>query len=86
MTTTPTRAKRTETARELAKRFGVSPRTIQRTVAQSREDYLNEAAERRTRIWALREEGLSMRAIAEREGITVGAVHYALNHGERPTP
>lgn len=79
---TPTRAKRTQTARELAERFGVSPRTIQRTVAQSREDYLNEAAERRARIRAMREEGLTMRAIAEREAITVGTVHYALNRPE----
>lgn len=80
MSSTPTRAKRNGTARELAERFGVSPRTIQRTVAQSREDYLNEAAQRRARIRALRAEGLSMRTIAEREGVTVGAVHYALNH------
>lgn len=79
MSTTPTRAKRTQTARELAERFGVSPRTIQRTVAQSREDYLNEAAQRRARIRALRTEGLSMRAIAERESVTVGTVHYAIH-------
>lgn len=79
MSSTPTRAKRTQTARELADRFGVSVRTIQRTVAQPREDYLADAAARRERIHAMRAEGLSMRAIAEREGVTVGAVHYALH-------
>lgn len=82
MTSTPTRAKRQQTARELAERFGVSKRTIQRTVAQSRTDYLAEAAARHERIRALRAEGLSMRAIAATEGITVGAVHYAI-HKER---
>lgn len=85
MSTTPTRAKRSQTARELAERFGVSPRTIQRTVSQTREDYLNEAAQRRARIRALRAEGLSMRAIAEREGVTVGTVHYSL-HKEDQQP
>jgi transposase len=77
--TEPTRAKRKKTARELAERFGVHPSTIRRTVAQSREDYLSEAAERHARIHALRAQGLSMRAIAEREGITPGAVHYAIH-------
>lgn len=82
MTDTPMRVRRNKTARELAEKFGVSPRTIQRMVAQSREDYLNQAAERRSRIRALRAEGLSMRAIAEREGITPGAVHYALSKSD----
>ncbi len=79
MTSIPTRAKRTQTARELAERFGVSTRTIQRTVAQPREEYLAEAAQRRARIRSMRDGDMTMRAIAEREGITVGAVHYALH-------
>ena len=79
MNSTPTRAKRAQTARELADRFGVSTRTIQRTVAQPRDEYLEEAAQRHARIRALRAEGLTMRAIAEREGVTVGTVHYALH-------
>lgn len=76
----PTRAKRKQSARVLAERFGVHPTTIRRTVAQSREDYLTEAAERRARIRAWRAEGLSMRAIAVKEGVTPGAVHWALHH------
>lgn len=82
MSSTPTRAKRQQTARELAERFGVSKRTIQRTVAQSRDDYLAEAAARHERIRAMRAEGLTMRAIAEREGVTVGTVHYAIHKDE----
>lgn len=79
MTAEPMRVKRNKTARELADKFGVSPRTIQRMAAQSREDYLAEAAARHERIRALRAEGLSMRAIAKREGVTARAVHYAIH-------
>lgn len=83
MNSTPTRAKRAQTARELASRFDVSTRTIQRTVSQPREEYLADAA-RRERIRAMRAKGLSMRTIAEREGVTVGAVHWAIHRDEGP--
>lgn len=79
MTTEPMRVRRNKTARELADKFGVSPRTIQRMVAESREDYLARAQDRHERIRALRAEGLTMRAIAEREGVSARAVHYALH-------
>ena len=85
MSTGPTRAKRKQSARELAERFGVSPRTIRRTVAQERADYLADAAARHKRIRALRAEGLSMRAIAAKEGVTVGTVHLSLIHISEPT-
>lgn len=76
--TMATPAKRTHTARELADRFGVAPRTIRRVVAQPREEYLSEAQQRRKRIRELRETGLSMRAIAAEVGCSVGTVHNAL--------
>ncbi|KFC52013.1 hypothetical protein GY12_00050 [Micrococcus luteus] len=79
MTSTRTRAERNQTARELAERFGVSPRTIRHTVAPDRADYLADAAARHGRIRALRAEGLSMRAIAAKEGVTVGTVHYTIH-------
>lgn len=79
MTQTPARAKRPQTARELADRFGVSPRTIRRTVALPRDEYLSEAAKRHQRIRELRAEGLSMRAIAAEVNVSVSAVHYALH-------
>ena len=80
----PMRVRRNKTARELADKFGVSPRTIQRMVAQSREDYLAEAAARHERIRAMRAEGMTMRAIAEREGVTARAVHYAIHKNDPP--
>jgi transposase len=69
--------------RELADRIGRSPRTVQRYTSEPRETYESRAAERHTRIRALRAEGLSMRAIAEQVGVTVGAVHYALHKPDR---
>jgi len=78
MSQAPTRARRNHTARELADRFGTSPRTIQRTVAEDRSDYLNRAQNRHRRIKQLREEGMTMREIAAKLNISVGTVHYAL--------
>lgn len=78
MTAAPARARRNQTARELANRFGVSARTIRRTVAEERSEYLTRAQERRLRIRELRETGLSMRAIAAEVGCSVGTVHNAL--------
>ena len=74
----PTRARRGQTARELADRFGVSPRTIRRTVAEERSEFLNRAQQRRERIRELRATGLSYRAIAAEVGCSVGTVHNAL--------
>lgn len=68
-----------KTARELAEKTGMSPRTAQRWTSEPREVYLGRAAERREKIHELREKGLSMRAIAEEVGIAVSAVHYALH-------
>ena len=73
-----TPARRNKTARELAEQFGVSTRTIQRAIAEPREDFEARAAERHARIRELRTEGKSMRAIAAEVGVSVGTVHYAL--------
>lgn len=71
--------RRTHTAAELGKRFDRSARTIRRVMAEPRETYEARAAARHERIRELREQGLSMRAIANEVGVTVGAVHYALH-------
>jgi len=73
-----TPARRNKTARELAEQFGVSPRTIQRAIAEPRADYEARTAARHERIRRLRAEGRSMRAIAIEVGVSVGTVHYAL--------
>ena len=78
MTAAPTRARRSQTARELAERFGVSTRTITRTVAEERSEFLSRAQQRRVRIRELRETGMSYRAIAAEVGCSVGTVHNAL--------
>lgn len=71
--------KRKRTAREVAEQLGVSERTVRNFVAQPREEYLAEAAARHERIRAMRAEGMTMRAIAEREDVTSRAVHYAIH-------
>ena len=75
----PTRARREQTARELGERFGRSPRTIRRIIAEPREEFLRRAEERHEKIRELRAEGLSMRAIGDQLGISARAVHYALH-------
>lgn len=67
------------TARELADKTGLTTRTIRAWTAEPREVYLQRAADRHAKIVELREQGLSMRAIAKEVGIAVSAVHYALN-------
>lgn len=72
---TPTRAVRKHTARELGERFGRSPRTIRRIIAQERGEFLAQAQKRGEQIAALRAKGMTMRAIAEEVGCSVGTVH-----------
>lgn len=54
------------TAREAAERLGVTTRTVQRLMAEPRDQYLARANAKREQVAALRAEGLSVRAIAEK--------------------
>lgn len=54
------------TAKEAAERLGVTPRTVQRLMAEPREQYLARANSKREQVAQLRAEGLSVRAIAEK--------------------
>lgn len=75
-------ARRTATARELATKLGVSPRTIRRYVAEPRDVYDARLAARQEKIRQLREQGLSYRAIAAEVGCSIGTVHNALKAAE----
>lgn len=68
--------------RQLAEKTGLSTNTIIRWTSEPREDYLSRAEQRRQQIQELRNQGLSMRAIAQELDISVGTVHYALNKDE----
>lgn len=72
--TEPIRGRRTETARELANRLGVSPRTIQRTVAEARQDFEARADERRERIIELARTEMTYTEIGAELGITSALV------------
>jgi transposase len=74
----PKRMRRTVTARELAKRFGVSQRTVQRSVAEDRTDYVARAAARREQIIALHRQGLGVRAIGRQLALSPGLVSTRL--------
>lgn len=56
---------RSITAAEAAKRFGKSPRTIRRLVAQDREDYEHQALKRRQQAHALYAQGMSWAEVGQ---------------------
>jgi len=68
--------------RELSEKTGASPRSIINWTSEPRDAYLSRAEQRRQQIRELREQGLSMRAIADEVGCSVGTVHNALNYRE----
>lgn len=76
----PIRARRKESATELAKKLGVTPRTIRNAVAEERSEYLSWTSKRREDIRQLKADHpeLTVRAIAERIGCSIGTVHNAL--------
>lgn len=75
-------ARRTMTAREAAERLGCSPRTVQRVMAEPREDFLARAAQRRERVITLRGEGRKYREIADELGLPIGTVKTIIHHAK----
>jgi len=76
--TQPDRRRRKMTASEAAKRFGVSPRTIRRVVAEERADYVGRATSRRDQIITLYRQGLKQIEIAEKLGVAKSLVSMRL--------
>lgn len=71
----PVRARRNHTARELGKRFGITPRQVRRIIAEPREEFLARANEKRAAVKHLRLQGMTMTAIADELEVSVGTVH-----------
>ena len=69
------------TAREVAKRYGISERHVRRVVAEPRTDYEARAVQRQDQALALIESGLTYQQVADKLGITrgtaAGLVHRA---------
>ena len=63
---------------------GGPPGPLRRTVAQPCEKYFVKVAALHERIRAMRTEDMTMRAIAEREGVSTRAVHYAIHKNDPP--
>ncbi|WP_432485692.1 helix-turn-helix domain-containing protein [Kineococcus esterisolvens] len=82
--------RRKMTAREAAEKYGVSPRTVRRLVAEPRQDFLDRASARRAQAVQLRTSGASYVEIAEAMGCSTGTVgrllHDARRYGEMPEP
>jgi DNA-directed RNA polymerase specialized sigma24 family protein len=70
--------RRARTARELAEEFGASVRTIQRHLAEPRDDYETRAAAKRARAQQLRADGASYRQIADELEVSIGSVSSLL--------
>lgn len=71
------------TLRQLAEKTGASERSIARWTSEPREVYLERANEKRTEILKLRLQGLSIKAIAEELGCSVGIVHKYVTEAKK---
>lgn len=65
--------RRKKSARELSEQLGVSVSTVRRLMAEPRDEYLARAKTKREQAAELRAEGLSVRAIAEKMGVSKSA-------------
>ena len=76
--------RRPMTARELGERFGRSPRTVRRVIAEPRDELNARAKTRQLEALALRAKGLTYGQIAKELGISrdsaAGLVRRALTH------
>ena len=75
--------RRKMTAREAAEQFGASTRTIQRLFAEPRDEFLGRAKERRDCVVTLRKQGMKYKDIAEKMGISTGAVGRILHDARK---
>ena len=82
--TEPDRRRRKLTAREAAARFGVSERTIRRTMAEPRASFEARGQARRVQAAALRAEGLKWAVVGERMGVSADAARRLAARAPKP--
>ncbi|MGI4894119.1 MAG: helix-turn-helix domain-containing protein [Janthinobacterium lividum] len=75
--------RRTQTAKELALRFGVSDRTIRRLIAEPRDEFRARAAARRAHAVDLRTQGLTYAEIADVMECSTGTVGRLLHDARK---
>lgn len=75
--------RRPVTSREMAAKFNVSTRTVERFMAEPREDFLARAKARRDRAVELRGQGLKYAEIAEAMEVSVGTVSRLLHDAKK---
>lgn len=76
--------RRTVTAAALAQQFGVSKRTVQRIIAEPRDEYLARAAALRKQVLHLREDKkLPYKEISERLGIPASSARRITTEARR---
>ena len=79
---TPERRRRKMTAREAAKRFGISERHVRNIAAEPREEWERRAHERWDQILIWREEGMLWREIADRLSISRSRAQKRVNRAD----
>lgn len=75
--------RRTGTARDIATRLGISPRTVRNVIAEPRGQYEARARARQERILDLRRAGLKLHEIAAEVGMTRGGVATTLHEARK---
>lgn len=86
MTEIPPFEERAYTSKQLAEKFGISERTVQRLVGQPRASYEQRARIRRDKVVEMRKQGKKYVEIAEELGITTGAVSSIIREARKIRP
>lgn len=81
--TAATPARRMKTARDLAEKFGVSTRTVQRLVAEPRGEFESRAQKRQDEALALRNQGLSHAEVGKALGVSRHAAAGLVRRGRQ---
>lgn len=74
------------TIKEAAALTGLTEQTIKRWTSEPRAVYLAKADKKRVAVRKLRAEGLTMQAIADKLGCSIGTVHRYVHDGDDPKP